>query len=415
MRVLHLNWTDTGGGAARGMYSLHSGLRSLGVDSQVLVRDKQTDDEHVVGPANAGVKMLNRIRSTLESLPVRWRCRGRAPQFQSNWLPDLWLASIRSLEPDLVHVHWIGNATVSLETLSRLGIPVVWTVRDLWPITGGCFYPGTCDRFQDSCGRCPLLHSSRQHDLSHWNLERKARFWSSTRIVPVALSRWVKDMVESSRVFCGQPVSCIPNGLDTAEFRPFSSPQRRQAVRRRLGIGPEEKVLLFGAVGGAADPRKGFDLLRLALTKLARLKQTRLLVFGGAEKLSDVGSVRVQSVGPVDYGQPLAELYAASDICLVPSRYETFGKTAMEALACGTPVVCFDTSGLRDIVDHRVNGYLAQCFDPDDLAHGIELTAGASRELKMQSAARAKALRDFDILSVARQYESLYRHCLTPS
>ena len=77
-------------------------------------------------------------------------------------------------------------------------------------------------------------------------------------------------------------------------------------------------------------------------------------------------------LGRFSSDEALSLLYSAVDGILVPSIQEDFGKTAIEAMACGTPVVSFDISGLKDVVDHMENGYRARCFDPEDLALGIE-------------------------------------------
>lgn len=412
MRILHLNWTDVGGGAALGMYSLHSSLRNLGIDSRILVRDKQTQDEFVHGPTNLFQGLLNRFRSTVESMPVRLRSWGRAPEFQTNWLPDRWKTTIESLKPDIVHVHWAGNATVSLGTLSDLKIPVIWTLRDLWPLTGGCFYPDSCHRFQQTCGACPLLNSNNEGDVSSWSLKQKRTFWDNPQMIPVALSQWGKQMFESSHVYGEQTVHCIPNGLDIEQFSPCPDPEYRQNLRNNWRLEPGKKVLLYGAVGGKVHPRKGFDLLAEALNFLAHPEDFQLLVFGGEKEQSQIHNVSIKSIGPIQYGKELANLYRCADVCLVPSRYETFGKTAMESLACGIPVACFDTSGPRDIVDHNVNGYRATCFDVKDFARGIEFLAAHPEFNQLQKNARDKVIKAYDIRIVAQRYIELYTNCL---
>ena len=108
----------------------------------------------------------------------------------------------------------------------------------------------------------------------------------------------------------------------------------------------------------------------------------------------------------------LVTLYSAADVMVVPSLQEAFGQTAAEAMACGTPVVCFDATGPKDIVDHKINGYLARPFDTSDLANGIEWLLNAPNYNELCKNAREKVVLEFDSRVVAGKYIRLYEEIL---
>jgi glycosyltransferase involved in cell wall biosynthesis len=184
---------------------------------------------------------------------------------------------------------------------------------------------------------------------------------------------------------------------------------------------------MFGAIGGAADPRKGFDLLREALTFLKKaqakvqaqatdssLQGLELVIFGqhAPQAPEDLG-FPVHYMGHVHDDVSLRLLYSAADVMVVPSRQEAFGQTASEALACGTPVAAFNATGLMDVLEHQVSGYLAKPFEAEDLAIGIEwLFSELAKSNQLNIAARKRAVDVFSYPVVAKQYEAIYRQAI---
>jgi len=243
-------------------------------------------------------------------------------------------------------------------------------------------------------------------DLDRWTWLRKQRHWQRPFQI-VTPSRWLADCVGQSALMRHWPVAVIPNPIDTEVWRPVD----KLLARQKLNLPPSTPILLFGALGGEEDPRKGFDLLRDALQHLrTRVNGLELVVFGQLAPSQETPlGFPVRHTGYLHDDEKLRLLYSAADAVAVPSRLETFGQTASEAHACGTPVVAFNTGGLADIVAHRETGYLATPFDVQDLATGIEWVLGAAQSGPgLGSAARDRACRLWDSPVVARQYADRY-------
>jgi glycosyltransferase involved in cell wall biosynthesis len=238
---------------------------------------------------------------------------------------------------------------------------------------------------------------------------RRAEDWSTINLNLVPISTWLADCVRESPLFRTTPIDVIPNGIDTSVF----SPQPREVARSAWGLEPRCRYILFGAFDALRDDRKGFPQLVEALHHLAGScwsRRAKLLVFGDltADTAPEL-AFDARFLGPIHQDHRLASLYAAADVMVVPSVQEAFGKTIVEAMACGTPVVAFAQGGPVDIVSHRESGYLARPVDSADLADGIAWCIDSQeRAGELGRTARRHAVEQFDIRVVARRYRDLY-------
>ncbi|MDY0004761.1 MAG: glycosyltransferase, partial [Polyangia bacterium] len=376
LRILHLSQYRSQGGAAKMAFALHEALRALGVDSRFLCQEPAANpgspdvvsevsgDPYLEGPGRTlSPGRLDHALQRLDRVPlVAYPRRTREP-FSPAIIPGGLLATIRRLAPDVVHLHWIGGGFLSMGEIARLPGPLVWTLHDLWPFTGGCHYPGACQGFEGQCGSCPVLGSPWAWDLSSCGQRRKQAYASRADLHAVGISRWMVKMAERSSLLRDREVTWIPNGVDRAIF----SPGDRAAARAALGIEAAARIVLFGAVSPFGERRKGGALLWEALGRLASDPEVdapalRCLVFGGgaAAPLPEVGPVSIETLGHVADPARLALLYRAADLVVVPSLQEGFGLVTAEALACGAKVVAFRHTGADELIAHRVTGYLAE-------------------------------------------------------
>jgi glycosyltransferase involved in cell wall biosynthesis len=412
MKILILSTYDNQGGAARAAYRIHNMLRSRGLESTMMVQYKNIDDHSVIGPSSKTAKVINRLRPILDNLPLKLYKKRQKQVWSVGWLPKNIERQITPLNVDIINLHWICKGFLPSSAILKLKKPLIWTLQDCWAFTGGCHYPFECTKYQKNCGSCPQLGSKKEHDLSRLVWNRKSKYWGNSKITAVAISHWMAECAQSSSLFRNVRIEVIPNGLDISVYKPIE----KRLAREILNLPHEKTLILFGAID-ALDPRKGFNLLCSSLEKLnpARFgKSIDLIVFGTlSQTLATRPDFPGHYFGYLHDDFSMALLYSACDVMMVPSIQEAFGQTASEAMACGTPVVAFNSGGLRDIVDHQKNGYLAQPFDPQDLAHGIEwVLSDDARNQRLRKAARAKAEREFSISRVADRYLSLYEEIL---
>lgn len=410
MKILSLSTSDLDGGAARAAYRLHQSLQVMGVTSQMLVRGKTSADQTVI----ADRSLLTKLGPLSNSLPLRFYPQRDRALFSSQWFPDAIVQRVNEVNPDLVHLHWVGNGFLQIETLAKLNKPLVWTLHDMWPLTGGCHYAQECNRYTDACGACPQLSRNRNWDLSRWVWQRKAQAWKNLNLTLVSPSFWLAQCARSSSLFKHLRVEVIPHGLNLEQYKPVT-----QSIARKLLKLPQDKqIILFGASPGTTShPRKGLHLLEPALQKLIQSgwqDQLELVIFGSCQPATPVDlGFPIHYLGQFHDDLSLVLVYSCADVMVVPSKQEAFGQTASEALACGTPVVAFATTGLKDIVDHQHNGYLAHPFEIDDLAKGINwILEDGERHQKLRQNAREKAEQEFSRELQVHRYLSLYQEIL---
>lgn len=408
LRPLLLSASDLRGGAARAALRLHRGLRSIDVDSRLLVQEKLSDDAHVYGPAGKTAKALALLKPALDRLALP---AGRRPgaEFSAARLPDRVAARVRDFAPDLVHLHWINGGFIGVPGVARLPRPLVWTLHDMWPFTGGCHYDASCGRYTEACGHCPQLGAQRPGDLSRRVWRRKRRHWSGLPVTLVTPSRWLADCARRSSLLGRQRIEVIPNGLDLEVFKPTAQP----IARSLLNLDPDRRYILFGAVNSVASVRKGFSHLRQALAHYARSQDrpsTELLVFGarGPEPALEF-DLPTRYLGTLQDELSLAVWYCAADVFVAPSQQDNLPNTVVEAMACATPCVAFDVGGMADLIDHESNGYLAPPFDAEQLSAGIaQVLNDPQRRSAWGARARDKAEAQWDLHRVAQRYRSLY-------
>jgi len=412
MKVLMLNTFDEIGGAARAAVRLLSGVRKQGIASSLLVQFKTGNRTDIISSPSRLRKLLRRLKLLLGLLPVRMYPKKPENNFSPSLLPDKKLAEIAAINPDIIHLHWLCAGFLQIETIGRLGKPLIWTLHDSWAFTGGCHVPFQCQKYQQRCGSCPILGSSKEKDLSRRTWNRKAKAWQKLNLTVVAPSRWLADCARSSSLFGDVRVEVIPNGLDTELFQP----KDKETARNLLNLPKDRKIILFGAVRGNSDPNKGFHLLNPALLALSKnLPNTMAVVFSSFDtaEIPELG-MPVACLGEINDDNLLASIYSAADVFVAPSLLENLPNTVMEAMACGTPCVAFRQGGLADLIDHKASGYLALPYDIEDLAQGIAwVLENKDRQTELALKARQKIKKEFNIEEVSNRYIKLYRELLT--
>ncbi|MDE5774019.1 MAG: glycosyltransferase [Muribaculaceae bacterium] len=365
MKVVLVNKSDATGGAAVVSYRLMEALRGIGVDARMLVAEKLTDSPYISTAASS-------VRLKYSFLAERLRI------FVENGFDRKSLFKIDTAycgvdisrhpwvrEADAVLLNWVNQGLLSLADIERLaatGKRIVWTMHDMWCMTGVCHHAGVCAHYRDgsACRDCPLMRGATAHRT--W--ERKRALYERCDIRFVAVSRWLAGKARESGLLGDQRVEVIGNAFSLGEG---NRPERSDR--------PELRVL-FGAAR-LDDPIKGWPRLMAALRVLADrypdvARRVKLVTFGeirDAALLEEI-PVRHEHLGRISASE-IAGVYRSGDIVVSASEYETLPGTLVEGQAYGCVPVAFDAGGQRDIIDHKRTGYIATAYDVEDLAAGI--------------------------------------------
>ena len=410
MKILIVNTSDITGGAARAAYRLHKSLLAQNIDSQMLELSKIIDYYNVICAKTKMKKVISKLRTPLDEIPTKLYKNKTKELFSPSWFgfKDI-VDKINEINPDLVHLHWICGGMIKIEELSKIKAPIVWSLHDMWAFSGGCHYAGECRGYKNSCGSCPQLGSDKETDLSRkiWNRKHNT-FHQIPNMTIVGLSRWLETCAKESSLFRNKKVINMPNPIDTDRFKPFDTYRSREL----WNLPKEKKLVLFGAMNATSDQRKGFNELSKALRMLDD-KNIELVVFGSDEpEHSQSFNFKTHYLGCLSDDMSLVTLYSAVDVMIVPSLQENLSNAIMESLACGLPVVGFDIGGNGDMIEHKVNGYLAKPSNVIDLKDGIRWVLSAENYNELCLSARKKVMKDFDSSLVARKYLELYADVL---
>ncbi|WP_439182155.1 glycosyltransferase family 4 protein [Carboxylicivirga taeanensis] len=419
MKILQINKTDAGGGAAVAANRLNRALRNNGIESKLLVQDLRRNEEGVYAVGSGfGYRQKAFARFAWERLTFLPYERNASVRFAfspANTGIDISQHPLVQ-EADIIHLHWVNQGFLSIETLGKLlacGKPVVWTQHDMWSFTGGCHYAGTCLEFLEFCSYCPFLKKPGKKDLSARQFAQKRRIYNEAPLTIVTCSKWLRTLSQESKLLRRKDFYNIPNPIDTS----FYTPRNQQEARERLKLPQDKKLLLFGAAN-VDDPRKGMRYFIEALNILAEnfpvvKEDAELVVFGkmNAETVK-LFPFKTHSFKFVSNPDTLVDLYSAADSYILPSLQDNLPNTVMESLACGTPIIGFSIGGVPEMVTHQESGYLAEVKNALSLATGIYETLFVNKLDQYRLKARQKAVECYSEEVVAEKYLKVYKSLL---
>lgn len=414
MKILHICAQDYGG-AGTAARRLHLGLRSIGVESKMLVLHSFSSDTDIVEfreDNNFLMRQWKKCRRMLISSAFN-SYRDTRPNGLEMFSDDRSVYDISKhtlvKEADIIHLHWIAGMVDYMEFFPKvINKHIVWTLHDMNPFTGGCHYAGDCTKYRGNCHSCPQLGSASSNDLSKRIWDRKEKCYKGKRIHVVTPSKWLEDCARQSQLFRKFQADVIANGLSTYTF----AEREKQYSRELLGL-PKDKILILFGAQSTTNARKGASYLIKALMLLRNRVSNfniGLIIFGGGPStlLKDV-EFSVYSLGTIRDELLLSVCYSAADMFALPSLEDNFPNMVLESFACGTPVVGFDIGGIPDMVRPGETGLLAQTRNAEELAEQIKWMIYHPKERKqMGSNARKVIEQEYTLEIQAKRYQKLY-------
>lgn len=383
-------------------------MLKIGIDSSIWANISQTNDSTVRGSVSKWNKLIVYIRLYIGGLLKKTLKTSNTIIHSPSILSSKWVKRLNASDADIVHLHWVQGEMISIADIGRIKKPIVWTLHDMWAFCGAehCSFD---KRWQESyrIGNRPAHESG--FDLNRWTWERKRKHWRRPMQI-VAPSNWLANCVRESALMSGWPVAKIPNCINTKNWKPLE----KHLARKLLGLPNDMYLIMFGTYAANTAYHKGFDLLISSIKHLHNsISKLKLVVLGEilSKNIPDLG-YPIHYMGHLDNDNTLQILYSAVDAVIVPSRLETFGQVALEAQACGTPVVAFNIGGLSDIIEHKYTGYLAKAFETKNLAHGIQWVLKKNKSNSLGVRARERVVKNFSNQIVAEQYRSVYKNFL---
>ena len=394
--IVHINATDIVGGAAKIASDLLAYQNKNGLTSSMLVGTKRSNSLSIHEIPLNNTKLQDFVRTGHKKL--QWQDFFHLSSLDLKNNPIIKNA-------DIVHLHNIHGdyfSPFAVNELSKIKT-VVWTLHDMQSFTGHCAHSYDCTKWQTGCGNCPSLTTYPwiDFDTSAFIWKTKKMIFQKSNFVIVTPSNWLKEKVEKS-MLNHLPVFTIHNGIDTSIFRP----QNKQDCRQKLDIPADKTVVLFSAERGLRNHFKGGAYIQ----NIMQNKDDDSLLFiniGGGNEV-----VKTETLWTIPYIKDatiIAEYYASADIYLYPSLADNCPLVVLEAMACGLPIVTFQTGGIPELVEHLQTGYIAQYKDSADFQQGFSVLLH-DNDLRMQMSknALARVSENFTMEIMNRKYVDLY-------
>ena len=308
----------------------------------------------------------------------------------------------------VIHLHWIARF---IDYASFFGSihpaqPIVWTLHDMNPFSGGCHFSEGCMRFRHGCGRCPQLPKPASNDLSRKTFLAKKQAIAGCNLHIAAPSQWLIEQAKQSQMFqMARSFHHIPYGVHTTDLYPMD----REEACGRLGIDPSATIVCFGAMDVKSD-RKGVQHLLPALNAIADVPNVQVLVFGrGDLPKTNIALPPMKHVGAINGLLGQRTVYSAADVFVLPSLEDNLPLTGLEAMACATAVLGFNAGGIPDYVREGISGALATVADSQALGCRLrELISDKDKLRSLGQSARKLIEREYSAQREAAAYNDLY-------
>lgn len=403
MKLGIFNYTDSSGGAARASYRIHKSLIEQGVDSTFFVSKKTLKDKNIKCNPYLAEEISLIFRQKISSLLMKIFSKNSDDYNSLSLISSFWPKYINHLNIDIVHLNWINAEMLSINDIIKISKPIVWTFHDMWPILGTLH---TTTQRDKTINQLNLKNKNKfNFNIDKWTYQRKKKIWTRPFNI-VTPSKWLEDCVKNSEFMKDWHVQTIGHPVDTNLWKPIS----KFEAKKKLGINPNYKIILFGADGGTKSYNKGFDMLSMVINSID-LKdiQVKLCIFGDEKEKLKL-SIPIYNFGKIEEDVKLSLIYSAADICVVPSRVESFCQVAAEAQSCGTPVLSFSVGGLIDIIKHEVTGFLVQPFDLDEFAKYLkDYLNGEYNNTEFNKNSRKRVCELFSKTTISKKYINLYK------
>lgn len=359
MRVLQINSVYPVKSTGKIVYEIAEVQKKHGIEPYVACGNSYISEDNVYAVDNRLYRKINILKTRLFG----------KHGFYNRLATRKMLKWVDEIKPDIIHLHNIHghylNVKLLFEYIAKNNIPVVWTLHDCWAFTGHCshFDFQGCDKWKTGCYKCPLKKEypvSWIFDRSKGNYKAKKKLFTlPERMYITVPSKWHKELCEQS--FLNKyPIETVNNGISLHTFKPTPSD-----VRKRLNL--EDKFVILAIVDNLSSNKGGKYLPELS----KYLKEDERILLLTSEDINIPLPENIVKAPKTSEPEELAQLYTAADVFVNPSLQETFSLVNLESIACGTPVVTFDSGGGLESQNEKT-GVAVKRTDVKGMYRGIE-------------------------------------------
>jgi len=409
MKILLINTYEKKGGAAIAAGRLFNALKEENIDVDFLVQNGDNSKAKTL-TNNFFKEKMSIFRFSIERFKVLRNIREKENLYGFDTATFGIDISKNKLvqQADIIHLHWINFGFISLkglEQLAKLNKPIVWTLHDMWPLTGGCFYSDGCEKYKIQCKNCQFLKEN--NSLAEKIFNQKKDLFKNSNFYPTAISSWTKSIIENSYFFKNKEVIELSNPIDETIF----FPKNKKSIKKALKLDTNKTHIGFVAFN-VNDKRKGAKYLKQSINLLFKerpnLKEkVELIAIGSTKDKEFFNGLPVHFTGYISNVKKMVDYYNACNFMLLPSLEDNLPLVIQEAMACKTPIIAFNTGGISDLVIHKKTGYLAKHQDIEDFKTGI-LTFIENSTEEIGEESRNHIIKNYSNKVIAKKAKDIY-------
>jgi glycosyltransferase involved in cell wall biosynthesis len=403
MKIIHLNQSDTQGGAAIAAYRVHKSLLKQNIDSVMWVEQKFSEDSTVKLKLNLFEKFSRKVFVWISYKFYKFLGLKNLSYFNAGIFGSSWIRHLNKSDADIIHLHWLGNEILSMKQINNIKKPCIVTLHDEWLIGDG--YHITLDQNQKINKRLTkyfikyVRHIKNKHYRESINL--------------IAPSNFIANLVSNHSKYKENQLKIIGHPILEDDWVSINKVEAKKII----GLSKQCFSIFFSSFGGSDDLNKGFydfcEAVKLFANHNTELNIC-LIIVGNFDELAlkKIGLPYI-FMGIIENRDELIASYCASDVVVLPSRYESFGLVAQEVCMLGIPIVAYEDTGIKDFVSHKVNGYLAKKNSFKDISAGISYWS--KKSTKNLSNLNRTILKKYSPSIIARTHIDFYKKIISKS
>lgn len=386
MKIVQIN-SFSNGSTGKIMMSIHNELLNQGIESYVVWgRGRKSNNKNEI-------YMNDKIGVYFHALYSR--ITGKTG-FASKRATRKLIERLDEIEPDIIHLHNIHGYYINIKLLfdyiKKNNIKLIWTLHDCWAFTGHCAYFDycNCEKWEKKCNKCPQLNEYPKSfiDNSKYNFERKKSIFTGIKnITIITPSVWLLNLVKKS-FLNNYEIKVINNGIDLDVFKPTKS-----NFRKKYNL--ENKSIILG-VANVWDRRKGLEDF-IELSKVIK-NDTKIIIIGLSNKQIKKLPSNIIGIHRTENQRELIEIYSSANIFFNPTREDNYPTVNLEAIACGTPVVTYNTGGAPETV--RDNGLIVTKED---------FLSKYSEYIKKINNNFNNSIKEYSVYNMTKEYLKIYQ------
>jgi glycosyltransferase involved in cell wall biosynthesis len=398
LKIIFISYCDSGGGAAKAFYNLCLSCKNDSRNNFLVIEKRSKNKKIYLFKKGFFGKVLRRFRYLIaQVILLNQNLYVMSLNIIKSGLSDF----VNQSNFDIVNFHWINCETISISEIRKINKPIVWTFHDMWPISG--IYHYDLDKKYFNSNTKSFVKRKYFNFLDNFIKKKKLAIFKEKKINIISPSKWRLNKAKKSNLIYNN-AQVIPNPINT---NLYNRSKNIKKIKEYYEIPSESNILLYSSLL-LSDKRKGFEIIN----KIVDYKEYQKYIFiflGISKKINKNEFNRnVKFINETNNEKKIIDLYSISDVLLFPSIIDNMPNTILEGMSCGLPCVAFNCYGMKEIINHKKNGYLAKPYSVKDFKKGIDYIF-LNKKKFLREDIRRQIVNNYSFEVIRKKYRNFFK------